>query len=58
MVSWREQPWMSMRRSPPRDLSLTGLQNVVSLPHIEAATVEAQRANSTVVAEKLIKILG
>ncbi|MCW3990873.1 MAG: hydroxyacid dehydrogenase [Candidatus Bathyarchaeota archaeon] len=43
---------------PPQDLSLTGLQNVVSLPHIGAATVEAQRANSTVVAEKLIKILG
>ena len=43
---------------PPQDLSLTGLQNVVSLPHIGAATVEAQRANSTIVAEKLIKILG
>jgi D-3-phosphoglycerate dehydrogenase len=43
---------------PPRDISLTGLQNVVSLPHIGAATVEAQRANSTVVAEKLIEILG
>ena len=43
---------------PPRDISLTGLQNVVSLPHIGAATIEAQRASSTVVAEKLIKILG
>ncbi len=43
---------------PPRDISLTGLQNVVSLPHIGAATVEAQRANSTVVTEKLIEILG
>lgn len=43
---------------PPRDISLTGLQNVVSLPHIGAATVEAQRANSTVVAEKLINILS
>ena len=43
---------------PPRDISLTGLQNVVSLPHIGAATVEAQRASSIVVAEKLIKILG
>jgi len=43
---------------PPWDNSLTGLQNVVSLPHIGAATVEAQRANSTIVAEKLIKILG
>ncbi len=43
---------------PPRDISLTGLQNVVSLPHIGAATVEAQNANSIIVAEKLIKILG
>jgi len=43
---------------PPRDLSLTGLPNVVSLPHIGAATVEAQRANSTIIAEKLIEILG
>ncbi|MBC8225146.1 hydroxyacid dehydrogenase, partial [Candidatus Bathyarchaeota archaeon] len=43
---------------PPRDISLTGLQNVVSLPHIGAATIEAKRASSTVVAEKLIKILG
>jgi D-3-phosphoglycerate dehydrogenase len=43
---------------PPLDISLIGLQNVVSLPHIGAATVEAQRANSTVVAEKLIEILG
>jgi len=43
---------------PPRDITLVGLQNVVSLPHIGAATVEAQRASSTVVAEKLIEILG
>jgi len=43
---------------PPRDITLIGLQNVVSLPHIGAATIEAQRASSTVVAEKLIEILG
>jgi D-3-phosphoglycerate dehydrogenase len=43
---------------PPRDTSLTGLPNVVNLPHIGAATINAQRASSTVVAEKLIKILG
>ena len=43
---------------PPLDISLTGLSNVVSLPHIGAATVEAQIANSTIVAEKLIEILG
>jgi D-3-phosphoglycerate dehydrogenase len=42
---------------PPKDTSLTGLENVVSTPHIGAATVEAQRANSTIVAEKLIRIL-
>ncbi|UCD44506.1 MAG: hydroxyacid dehydrogenase [Candidatus Bathyarchaeota archaeon] len=43
---------------PPGDTSLVGLENVVCTPHIGAATVEAQRANSTVVAEKLIKILS
>ncbi len=42
---------------PPKDASLTGLENVVATPHIGAATVEAQRANSTIVAEKLIGIL-
>lgn len=43
---------------PPADTSLVGLENVVCTPHIGAATEEAQRANSTVVAEKLIKILS
>jgi len=43
---------------PPKDTSLTGLENIVCTPHIGAATEEAQRANSTVVAEKLIKILS
>jgi len=43
---------------PPENTSLTGLPNVVSLPHIGASTVEAQRATSRIVAEKLIKILG
>jgi len=42
---------------PPKDTSLIGLENVVATPHIGAATVEAQRANSTIVAEKLIRIL-
>ena len=42
---------------PPGDTVLTGLRNVVCTPHIGAATEEAQRANSTIVAEKLIKIL-
>jgi D-3-phosphoglycerate dehydrogenase len=41
---------------PPEDTSLTGLENLIALPHIGAATVEAQRANSTIVAEKLIKL--
>ena len=43
---------------PPRDTSLTGLGNVVCTPHIGAATEEAQRANSTIVAEKLVKIFS
>jgi D-3-phosphoglycerate dehydrogenase len=41
---------------PPEDTSLTGLENLIALPHIGAATVEAQKANSTIVAEKLIKL--
>ena len=41
---------------PPGDTSLTGLKNLIALPHIGAATVEAQRANSTIVAEKLIEL--
>lgn len=41
---------------PPEDTSLTGLDNLIALPHIGAATVEAQAANSTIVAEKLIKL--
>jgi D-3-phosphoglycerate dehydrogenase len=43
---------------PPDDTSLTGLKNIVCMPHIGAATVEAQRANSTIVAEKLIQIFS
>lgn len=41
---------------PPEDTSLTGLENLIALPHIGAATVEAQAANSTIVAEKLIQL--
>ena len=41
---------------PPEDTSLTGLENLIALPHIGAATVEAQAANSTIMAEKLIKL--
>lgn len=41
---------------PPEDTYLTGLENLIALPHIGAATVEAQAANSTIVAEKLIKL--
>lgn len=41
---------------PPEDTSLKGLENLIALPHIGAATVEAQAANSTIVAEKLIKL--
>ena len=43
---------------PPPDRSLTGLGNAVCTPHIGSATVEAQRANSMIVAEKLIKVLA
>lgn len=43
---------------PPGDATLTGLRNIVCTPHIGAATEEAQRANSTIVAEKLIKLLA
>jgi D-3-phosphoglycerate dehydrogenase len=42
---------------PPEDTSLTGLENLIALPHIGASTVEAQAGNSTIVAEKLIKLL-
>ncbi len=41
---------------PPEDTSLTGLENFIALPHIGAATIEAQAANSTIVAEKLITL--
>ena len=41
---------------PLEDTSLIGMDNVVSTPHIGAQTEEAQRANATIVAEKLIEI--
>ena len=39
---------------PPNDISLIGLDNLIASPHIGAATVEAQIANSTIISEKLI----
>ena len=39
---------------PPTDLTLTGLPNVVCTCHIGAQTREAQRAASTLIAEKII----
>ncbi|UCH56644.1 MAG: hydroxyacid dehydrogenase [Candidatus Bathyarchaeota archaeon] len=45
-------------KEPPEDTSLTGLRSTVCLPHIGAATEEAQRANSTIVAKKLIELLS
>jgi D-3-phosphoglycerate dehydrogenase len=42
-------------QEPPTDTSLTRLLNVVSTPHIGSSTLEAQKANSTIVAEKIIK---
>jgi D-3-phosphoglycerate dehydrogenase len=43
---------------PPDNTSLTGLKNIICMPHIGAATIEAQRANSTIVAEKLIQFFS
>ena len=45
-------------REPPADVTLTGLANVVCTPHIGASSIEAQRANSIIVAEKLVRILS
>jgi D-3-phosphoglycerate dehydrogenase len=42
-------------KEPSEDTFLTGLKNVVALPHIGAQTEEAQICNSKIVAEKLIK---
>jgi len=41
---------------PPRDTSLSGLDNVVCTPHIGAQTEEAQKEAGIIVAEKLIEI--
>jgi D-3-phosphoglycerate dehydrogenase len=43
---------------PPDDASLLGLENLIASPHIGAATVEAQIANSTIISEKLIKFFS
>lgn len=43
---------------PSPDPELVGRANVVCTPHIGAGSVEAQRGNSTIVAEKLIKFFG
>ncbi len=43
---------------PTKDMDLVGRPNVVSTPHIGAGSVEASTGNSTIVAEKLIKLLG
>jgi D-3-phosphoglycerate dehydrogenase len=42
-------------KEPPEDLSLITMENVLCTPHIGAATLEAQKANSIIVAKKLIK---
>ena len=42
---------------PPKDYSLMKLPNVVCTPHIGAQTVEAQRAASTLLAQKIVKTL-
>jgi len=43
---------------PSPDPELVERANVVCTPHIGAGSVEAQRGNSTIVAEKLIKFFG
>ena len=43
---------------PEPDPELVRRPNVVCTPHIGAGSVEAQRGNSTIVAEKLIKYFG
>lgn len=43
---------------PTKDMDLVGRSNVVCSPHIGAGTVEASTGNSTIVAAKLIKLLG
>ncbi|MCW4051482.1 MAG: hydroxyacid dehydrogenase [Candidatus Bathyarchaeota archaeon] len=45
-------------QEPNPDPDLVKRSNVLCSPHIGAGSVEAQRGNSTIVAEKLIKFLG
>ena len=45
-------------QEPSPDPELVGRANVVCTPHIGAGSVEAQRGNSTIVAEKLINYFG
>jgi D-3-phosphoglycerate dehydrogenase len=42
-------------KEPPVDLTLIGREDVICSPHIGGGTIEAQKANSTIVAQKLIK---
>jgi D-3-phosphoglycerate dehydrogenase len=43
---------------PTNDMDLVGRPNVVCTPHIGAGSVEASIGNSTIVADKLVKLLG
>ena len=43
---------------PTKNMDLIKMENVVCTPHIGAESKEAQLGNSTIVAEKLIKVLG
>jgi D-3-phosphoglycerate dehydrogenase len=43
---------------PTKNMDLFKMENVVCTPHIGAESKEAQLGNSTIVAEKLIKVLG
>lgn len=44
-------------QEPPQDMELLSRPNVICTPHIGAGSVEAQIANSTIVAQKLVEFL-
>ena len=43
---------------PPKETSLTGITNLICTPHLGASTIEAKRANSIIIADKLINFLS
>ena len=43
---------------PPKETSLTGITNLICTPHLGASTIEAKRANSIIIADKLINFFS